>query len=186
MRRRRPCCAALLWLLTACGGQVGADPSTGAGSATGGVSGATATSEEPPLVNSAGQEPGNSSGGAPPQIERAAGAGSDAGSAPMQRPAVIGSASRYCENDTYCFGLACYAPAELEAHVCVAACSTDADCASAEVCLESADLNAGCYRRCATPFDCEYGFDCFDFTNQHEMLVCFPTPWANLWQRENR
>jgi hypothetical protein len=98
----------------------------------------------------------------------------------------MGSGTRYCENELYCFGLACYAPEGLAANVCVASCSSDADCGSAEVCLESADLEAGCYRRCDTPFDCDFGFDCFDFSNQHQQLVCFPTPWSGVWQRGRR
>jgi hypothetical protein len=186
----RRCRAALLALLTACGGQVGERRGTGGASAAGdpsapgGVSGAPA--DALPLVPSSG-EPSSEGVAGQTSVASAGAAGSEAGAAPSDEPRrVIGSATRYCDNELYCFGLDCYAPADLEAKVCVAACATDADCATNEVCLESADLSASCYPRCDTPFDCEYGFDCFDFANTQQLLVCFPTPWASLWQRERR
>jgi hypothetical protein len=186
----RRCRAALLALLTACGGQVGERRGTGGASAAGdpsapgGVSGAPL--DEPPLIASSGQTSSGDAGGETVLATAGAG-GSDAGAASVDETGpLIGSATRYCVNELYCFGLDCYAPADLEAKVCVAACATDADCATNEVCLESADLKASCYPRCDTPFDCEYGFDCFDFANTQQMLVCFPTPWASLWARERR
>jgi hypothetical protein len=178
-----PCCAALLWLLAACGGHVGEHPSTGDGGVTGGVSGATP--DEPTGVAAAGRASSEVEGGAAPAASQA-GATSVAGAPLDETRPLIGSGTRYCENERYCFGLDCYAPDDLAARVCVAACPGDGACGSAEVCLESADLAAGCYRRCDTPFDCDYGFDCFDFSNQQRVLVCFPTPWASLWQRERR
>jgi hypothetical protein len=178
------CRAALLALLTACGGKVGEHRSTGDASAAGGVSGAPV--EEPPVVASSGQASSDDAGGATSVAARGS-AGSDAGATAVdETDPLIGSATRYCDNERYCFGLDCYAPADLEAKVCVAECATDADCPANEVCLESADLKASCYPRCDTPFDCEYGFDCFDFANTQQMLVCFPTPWASLWARERR
>ena len=176
--------AALLALLTACGGQVDEHRTTRDANAAGGVLGAP--SAGPPLVASSGQTSSGNAGGEATPATAGAG-GSDAGAPSVdQTGRRIGSATRYCDNERYCFGLDCYAPADLEAKVCVAACTTDSDCAANEVCLESADLSASCYPRCDTPFDCEYGFDCFDFANTQQTLVCFPTPWASLWTRKRR
>ena len=145
---------------------------------------------------------GGQGAGAPPQMEAAAGgtsaatgggsnggalegeAGADlseAGNAALQPP-LIGSATRYCPDDNYCFGFECYAPESLERRVCVQPCVHDSDCQFGEACLQSEHLKPGCYRQCESPRDCHYEFDCFDFANQQTMLVCFPTSWAAYWQ----
>lgn len=103
--------------------------------------------------------------------------------APSDEPgALIGSGARYCENDTYCFGFTCYVPEHLYDRVCVSDCETSADCGEHETCLSSPTLRSTCYRICEHTSDCGYGFDCFDFTLQHEQLVCFPTKWAEYWR----
>lgn len=98
-------------------------------------------------------------------------------------PALIGSGTRYCEDERYCFGLSCYAPFSESPRACIAACADDTDCAAGEVCLQSEQLEAGCYATCETPFDCAYNFDCFDFAGARQDLVCFPRQWASEWVR---
>jgi len=182
--------AALLLVLTACGGQVGqaqrrTDSATSGGAvdglAGGGASGGTQSEAggagPEVVVADGGADVGIASGGA----ATAAPEGGAAGDAASVASPIIDSGTRYCANETYCFGLSCYAPLGLEQHVCVNSCRGDADCGAREVCLEAVDLDPTCYRVCQTPFDCEYGFDCFDFANARHMLVCFPTPWATAW-----
>jgi len=105
----------------------------------------------------------------------AGGSAPEAGAAGYVSP--IQSGARTCENADYCFGLACYAPDHFEPAVCVAPCESDADCAPSEACVRSARLEPTCYARCASPSDCEYHFDCLDFSAMGS-LVCFPTAWA--------
>lgn len=172
----------LLFVLFGCGGRAeeGAarpelpSPEAGAPAAEGGQSGAS-TNEV------GGQGRGTSLGGdATSRPEPGADAGA-AGAAGMEPALPIGSGARYCDNELYCFGLACYAPERLYDRVCVSECTTSDDCDETEVCLQSQHLLGTCYRRCDHVSDCAYGFDCFDFTRQHEELVCFPTRWAAYW-----
>jgi hypothetical protein len=116
-------------------------------------------------------------GGAPSQpVAELAGAGDEAG-APGYTPH-IGSGTRNCESSEYCFGLACYAPPSFLPTVCVANCETDLECGLNEICVSSAKLAPTCYARCSVPGDCEYHFDCLDFSG-HGQLVCFPAGWAS-------
>lgn len=177
-------CAMLLALFSACGGQVGGNEPTGGSSRMGGV--VDVRGGEAGLVALGGQSSAQNDGGSSSAAASIAVAGTGAGMSAADVAPLIASGTRYCESDRYCFGLPCFAPPDLEARVCVATCGTDADCAAGEACLKSADLSAGCYRRCDAPFDCEYGFDCFDFARQQQSLVCFPTPWAGVWQRRSR
>jgi hypothetical protein len=112
-------------------------------------------------------------------------AGAAGGARDDATSSLIASGTRYCEDARYCFGLSCYTPMPRLRAVCVEGCEADADCGAGAVCLRSPELEAGCYRLCETPFDCEFGFDCFDFADVGEQLVCFPTPWAALWERRD-
>ena len=177
--------AALLLVLTACGGRVGQTERQGAGATDAGGNDQTtdggALAENPPGLAGAATDAAAGTDAVP---EAASGGSPDGGTGSGgSKPELIGSGTRYCESELYCFGLSCYAPPELEQRVCVAGCQSDDDCGLHEVCLQSPDLDPGCYRACETPFDCEYGFDCFDFANLGQMLVCFPTPWARSWRR---
>jgi hypothetical protein len=116
----------------------------------------------------------------------ASGAAGQAGATPEEPPPLIGSGARYCESELYCFGFQCYAPEHLYDRVCVSECASSADCGEQEACLESPDLRGTCYRICEQVSDCSYGFDCFDFSAQHEQLVCFPTKWAEYWRTHAR
>ena len=107
----------------------------------------------------------------------AAGAWSDAGAPDMPYQSLIRSGTRRCDNEDYCFGLRCYAPADLGPTVCVAPCQSDASCGPSETCLSAPLLEPTCYARCKSPEDCYYGFACYDFSGQGE-LVCFPAPWT--------
>ena len=104
-----------------------------------------------------------------------AGAADDAGAAGFVPH--IGSGTRNCESSAYCFDLACYAPPSFLPTVCVASCATDFDCGLNEICVRSAKLAPTCYARCSVPGDCEYHFDCFDFSGEGQS-VCFPAGWA--------
>jgi len=55
-----------------------------------------------------------------------------------------------------------------------------------EVCLIGARLTGSCHARCDSPEDCDYGFDCFDAEGARRTLVCFPTDWAEEWERLGR
>ncbi len=173
----------LLLVLAGCGGQVGRGDAAAGGAGyvaivdqeSGGAAGAPSLSE-----GGASDQASSSEGGASTRSTIGA-----AGAPVVTRPR-IASGTRYCEDEHYCFGLACYAPLNLAQHICVTGCRTDSDCRALEVCLQSADLEPGCYRHCTRPLDCDYGFDCFDFANTHEALVCFPTPWASDWERNGR
>lgn len=105
------------------------------------------------------------------------GIAAEAGAAGAPYDAPIASGTRACENDDYCFGLACYAPPTFAPTVCLARCDSDANCRSSEACLRAPELEPTCYARCKSPEDCYRGFDCFDFSGKDE-LVCFPMPWA--------
>jgi hypothetical protein len=170
----RTCLLAIL--LIGCGGraeQDGREPSEPTGNA-----GVTGDGEGGARASGAGGEGSRSQGdgAAGQQTEGGAGAAAE-----DNRP-LIGSGSRYCDNELYCFGLSCYAPEHLYDRVCVSDCEVSADCAANEVCLQSSDLRGTCYRRCDYVSDCMLGFDCFDFTQSHEQLVCFPTRWAEYWR----
>ncbi len=115
-------------------------------------------------------------GGAPSESDPEV-AGSAAGAGAASYAPHIGSGTRNCESAEYCFGLACYAPPSFAPTVCVANCETDLDCGLNEVCVRSAKLAATCYPRCNVPGDCEYHFDCLDFSGEGQ-LVCFPAGWA--------
>lgn len=170
----------LLVLFTACGGNVDREGPLSA---------------EPPSNSAPDSRPGGAGdgsddfGGAAAGDEQASGghgstetpAGGAGGG--ETRPALIGSATRYCEDGRYCFGLACYAPFSQSPRACIATCAVDTDCRMGEVCLQSEALEAGCYAACETPFDCAFGFDCFDFAGARRELVCFPSPWAREWER---
>jgi hypothetical protein len=163
-----------LLLLHACGGHVESPERPASFGAAGERSGAA------PDVADAG-----AGGDGTLALAGASGDGTaDAGTGSAGAPSapLIGSATRYCDNDLYCFGLSCYAPLDLAQHVCIGPCRTSQDCAPDEQCLSADKLAPGCYPSCQTPFDCEYGFDCFDFANQQQSLVCFPTPWAAAWR----
>lgn len=111
-----------------------------------------------------------------PEIDAESGAaGATGGAGPYV--SLIESDTRSCENSDYCFGLTCYAPDSFAPNVCLASCETNADCQPFEACLRAPKLEPGCYARCNSPTDCYRGFDCFDFSNEGE-LVCFPAGWA--------
>jgi len=123
-----------------------------------------------------------------PMPESAAGTANAAGSSGQLNAAgqagqesLIRSGTRSCENRNYCFGLACYAPATFEPSICLTHCESDANCARNEACLLAPKLEATCFARCNSPADCDYGFDCLDFSGEGQ-LVCFPAAWA---QRRN-
>lgn len=176
-----PRSAALLLVLAGCGGHVEQQRSLGVAAGVAGSGGEGGGQAGGRLDGDAGatEQAPIGEGGAAPQMAGDAGAQAATHSR-------IGSGTRSCQDDRYCFGLSCYAPLDLAQHVCVAGCRRDADCGPTAVCLASADLEPGCYQRCRTPFDCDYGFDCFDFANAQQMLVCFPTAWAADWQRNRR
>lgn len=170
----------LLALLVGCGGRAEEDrvespqPSNEA-AAGGGLGGAPGIGDG----GAGGRRDMEGAAGAWPEGGAAAGA---AGAAAADHPPLIGSGSRYCDSELYCFGLSCYAPPHLYDRVCVSECESTEDCAANEVCLQSPDLRGTCYRRCDYVSDCVYGFDCFDFAQESEQLVCFPTRWAEYWR----
>lgn len=122
-------------------------------------------------------------GGAPEMAPSGEGGGvaasGEAGQPAAVQEPLIRSATRYCESSLECFGLQCLAPPELPA-ICVAPCASDQDCRPDEACLGAATLEKSCFRRCDSPADCDYRFDCFDFDDASG-LVCFPAPWAADW-----
>ncbi|HEX2673305.1 MAG TPA: hypothetical protein VHM25_20630 [Polyangiaceae bacterium] len=161
----------------ACGAQSASEPA-GLGGAAGYDASASggapaAGSEDTSLAGIAAAS--NDGGG-----NRQASLGDSAGMSNAGEPGYmphIGSATRNCENEDYCFGLSCYAPPSFEPMVCVARCETDWDCEPSETCIRSARLEATCYARCDSPTDCAHHFDCVDFTGEGQ-AVCFPTGWA--------
>jgi hypothetical protein len=175
----------VLVLLVGCGGRAEeqerepTEPSSEAGAAT--TSGGSGQGGERASGDGGEGSRPNGEGAAGAQPEGGAASGA-AGATAVDDPPLIGSGSRYCENELYCFGLACYAPEHLYDRVCVSECEATKDCAANEVCLQSPDLRGTCYRRCDYVSDCLYGFDCFDFTQSQEQLVCFPTRWAEYWR----
>lgn len=184
-------CPALLLILTACGGR--ADQGNASMPEGGEAVVAPASGGEPREAPDPAEQHGGAfgSGTAVSQAGSAvagsaeAGATSGGGAESDPRPPSIGSGTRYCESDRYCFGLQCYAPEQVHDRVCMLGCEDGLKCGRREeACLQSPDLAPGCYRRCDSPMDCEYGFDCFDFAGQQRMLVCFPTEWAAVWQRQ--
>jgi hypothetical protein len=104
----------------------------------------------------------------------------EAGQGVAMQPPLIRSATRYCESSLECFGLACVAPPSQPA-VCVMPCASDGDCEPDEACLGGGSLEKSCFRRCDSPRDCDYRFDCFDF-DEASGLVCFPGPWTIGWR----
>jgi hypothetical protein len=181
MKRARR--GALLLVLVGCGGHVrqnradqtgGVDGVAGAGE-SGGASGVLPVTDAGAWDRALDSEGGT---------DRAVVVG-DAGAPPTKRSIIV-SGTRRCLDDNYCFGMSCYAPLELEESVCLSGCQSDVDCGPTGVCLGSAELEPGCFQPCDTPFDCEYGFDCFDFANAQQSLVCFPTTWAAEWERNRR
>jgi len=184
--------AALLLVLSACGGHL--DPGRGhTGAVVDGEGGSGGVQARGGAGGLRSASPGGAgdevaSGGvsheSAPAVAGADDGGAEAG--PRASPPSIASGTRFCENESYCFGLACYAPSGFQEHACIRGCRSDDDCLPREACLSSTDLEPGCYARCETPFDCEYGFDCFDFANRHQHLVCFPTSWAAIWQAQRR
>jgi hypothetical protein len=155
---------------TACGGQSqssSGEPMGASAAAGSGTSGASGSGGD--LTSSGGTQ---SESGGPPD----SGAASEAGTPGYV--SLIDSGTRICDNEDYCFGLTCYAPATFVPTVCVARCETDANCLPFEACVQSAKLDPTCYPRCASPSDCYDGFDCFDFSGTGR-LVCFPTNWAS-------
>ena len=120
----------------------------------------------------------SASGGAQAEPDAGSDAGDLASEAGVQGyTSLIHSGTRTCQNDDYCFGLACYAPLDFAPTMCLARCATDLDCLSSESCVQSAKLDPTCYARCDSPSDCLQGFDCFDFSGAGE-FVCFPAGWA--------
>ncbi|HEY3666350.1 MAG TPA: hypothetical protein VGL19_10130 [Polyangiaceae bacterium] len=167
----------------ACGGRSRAAASDPIGEL--GESGSSTASHEP-----WSREPGSSgaaaggmdsgSAGAVADLTDAAGSPgtvAEAGPAGAPYDAPIASGTRRCDNEDYCFGLACYAPDAFGPTVCLARCDSDANCRPSEACLRAPKLEPTCYARCKSPEDCYDGFDCYDFSGKDE-LVCFPTPWA--------
>jgi hypothetical protein len=136
----------------------------GGRSGSGGVS-----SEQGPRGGGVGGTNNEDAAGAVAEAE--AGAGGAAYDAP------IASGTRGCENDDYCFGLSCYAPAGFAPTVCLAPCNSDANCRPSEACLRAPKLEPTCYARCKSPEDCYDGFDCYDFSGADE-LICFPASWS--------
>ena len=129
-------------------------------------------------VDPGDERSGSNDGGTPGSDSGAGGAGaaSDAGAPDMPYQSLIRSGTRRCENEDYCFGLSCYAPPGFAPTVCLASCQSDASCGPSEACLSAPELEPACYARCKSPEDCYYGFGCFDFSGEGE-LVCFPAPW---------
>ena|SRR6478735_4817923 len=176
----------LATLLVACGGhsenraQPAADDSAGTGTAIGGsaeggtfsVGDGAESSQE-----SGGDEAGRrGEGGRRGQGGTLDNAGTEAAGA-RGYVSLIHSGTRRCENDDYCFGLSCYAPATFELKVCLAPCESDLGCALKEVCVRLEKLASTCYSQCDSPSDCYAGFDCIDLTGEGQ-LVCFPGSWA--------
>lgn len=177
-------------MISACGGRFDGEPSPSAELPTmsepdsrSGAAGAAG--EASPDVGSAAAGDAHvsrGSGGAEMQAGGAEAQAAGAGGAEA-RPALIGSGTRYCEDERYCFGFSCYAPFSESPRACIATCADDTDCRTGEVCLQSKALRAGCYAACETPFDCAHNFDCFDFAGLRQSLVCFPHQWATAWER---
>ena len=154
------------WLLgvflACCGGRAAGPVPVGEGEAGRRAGGAEA------MQNDAGAAGSSIS---PPVIEN----GGAGGEGPAKLEPLIGSATRYCESDSECFGQACVSP-PAQPNVCAIPCETDADCWRDEVCVEAAN-GSHCYSRCDSPEDCAYAFDCFRFDDQVG-LICFPSPWT--------
>jgi len=121
-----------------------------------------------------GSLPGAGEGG---EADEMAGAAAGAAGGHRGYVSLIESGTRRCENDDYCFGLSCYAPATFEPKVCVARCESEIECAASEACVRLEKLAPTCYAVCDSPSDCYAGFDCIDLVGEGQ-LVCFPSPWA--------
>jgi hypothetical protein len=161
-------------MLSACGGraQSSSASTAGASNEAGGTASGAGTGSE--LAGS-----GAETGGADAASGTAGEAGTlSAAGASSGFTSLIRSGTRSCENEDYCFGLACYAPADFGPMMCLLPCRTDADCEPDEACARAPQLRGTCYARCASPVDCYYGFSCFDFSREGEFM-CFPTAWTS-------
>jgi hypothetical protein len=133
----------------------------------------------------AGAPPAAAKGGAPPapEPETAGAKAGGAGGAAALEPEVVddGSARGPCEDQLDCADeLECTGIPERTQRTCLSHCSTDAACASTQLCVDNYLIEPSCFPLCVWPWDCAYAFDCLRPSGSSE-YVCVPTQWSTYF-----